>query len=732
MYDGSIVIGTELSTNKFDKQIADLDRKINKEEDKKINIETKLTNQEQELERARKKVDELADAYHNMKEAQERIKAGGRRPSEFAEDFATIQNLQAQYGTLEKIDSAFQKALDKQDALELKVQDTQNKYQAINNEISQYKQKIESINIQKQKAAVDQLKGSIDKVGSSFTGAVKKAGKLVLAIFSIRSAYMLLQRASSELSGYDEQYATNLEYIRFVLTQAIAPVLKYIVNLAMQLLGWINAILQACFGVNLFANGSVEAFQKMKKGASGVGKAVKEIKKQLLGFDEVNVLSSQSDTGTSAGAGGVSMPSFDVSNLKTVPEWLKKIIDVINKLKKYWKELLTVVGAFAAALGTIKLINFITDLLKLQNVTAKTKIGIASMVAGVVLLATSIINLILNWDKMTAKERVITAMLAVVGAAFIALGYAIATGISVATLGIGTIIAAIVALVATVVGLVAKLATEEKAIKKVQKAQEDLTSAKERAKQAEDSYIDAVDRSNETLKTLQEIEQKTKISGKELYKAVQEGTLDYKDMTATQKEVYKAYRDNEIAQEELIKQTGELKNAKKEETIATWEAKMATDAQADGFKDGSQKAIEFKNSVVQAWKEGKLSTEEAQEIISKSMTNMSTDAQQTFQEDIPADIKSGLEPRRYQTTWQKFRSDWDNFIKSLNNAVTITATVVVGGHTGAIGALVNLKKQLGFAKGGIIQLARGGIINQPGRGVPLGRAIGGEARQRTE
>lgn len=347
MYDGSIVIGTELSTNKFDKQIADLDKKIDKEEDKKIIIETKLTNQEQELERARQKADELADAYQKIKAVQEKVSQHKASPAEFE----TMQNLQAQYGSLEKIDGAFQKAISKQDELQLKVQETKNKYEAINNEISQYKQKIESINIQKQKSEVDQLKGSIDKVGNSFSGAVKKAGKLALAIFGIRSAYMMLRRASSELATYDEQYAVNLEYIRFVLTQAIAPVLKYIVNLAMQLLGWINAILQAWFGVNLFANGSVEQFQKMKKGASGVEKAVKQIKKQLMGFDEVNMLTDQSDTGTSAGAGGVgmTMPDFDLSAMQgEPPAWLKWIID--NK-----DLILAILAGIATGLTLIKL-----------------------------------------------------------------------------------------------------------------------------------------------------------------------------------------------------------------------------------------------------------------------------------------------------------------------------------------------------------------------------------------
>lgn len=418
MYDGSIVIGTELSTNKFDKQIADLDRKIDKEEDKKIIIETKLTNQEQELERARQKADELADAYQKIKAVQEKVSQHKASPAEFE----TMQNLQAQYGSLEKIDGAFQKAISKQDELQLKVQETKNKYESINNEISQYKQKIEGINIQKQKSEVDQLKGSIDKVGNSFSGAVKKAGKLALAIFGIRSAYMMLRRASSELATYDEQYATNLEYIRFVLTQAIAPVLKYIVNLAMQLLGWINAILQAWFGVNLFANGSVEQFQKMKKGANGVEKAVKQIKKQLMGFDEVNMLTDQSDTGTSAGAGGVTMPDFDLSAMQgEPPEWLKWIID--NK-----DLILAILAGIATGLTLIRL-----------GMSGIKALGFGLVVTGIVLAVQGLLGFIKDPSWANFGTIIQGIGIAIIGLGVIVGGW------------VGVIVGAVVLVVGTIV-----------------------------------------------------------------------------------------------------------------------------------------------------------------------------------------------------------------------------------------------------------------------------------------
>ena len=343
--DGEITIGTRLSTDKFDKQISDLEKKMKKEEDKKIVIDAKLGSQQEELDKARQKTDALADAYQRLKEVQDRLATKQATPKEFT----TFQDLQNTYGSLEKLGSEFDKALTKQNAIEQKVAQTKYRYDEINAKVSEYKQKIENVKIQRQVADVEKLKQGFNNVGSSVQSTVSKVAKLALGIFGIRSAFMFLRRASSDLASYDQQYATNLEYIRYALTQMIAPVLQWIVNLAAKLLGYINAIMQGWFGINLFSRGSAESFNKMKAGASGVSKAVKEIKKQLAGFDEINMLTDQSDTGTSAGAGGVGMPSFDLSAMQgEVPDWLQWIID-------HKDEILSVLAGIGAGLVFLKL-----------------------------------------------------------------------------------------------------------------------------------------------------------------------------------------------------------------------------------------------------------------------------------------------------------------------------------------------------------------------------------------
>jgi len=367
--DGEITIGTRLDTDKFDRQISDLEKKMKKEEDKKIVIDAKLGSQQEELDKARQKTDALADAYQRLKEVQDRLATGQATPKEFS----TFQDLQNTYGSLEKLGSEFDRALTKQNAIEQKVAQTKYRYDEINAKVSEYKQKIENVKIQKQVSDVEKLKNSFNSIGSSIQSTVKHVARLALGIFGIRSAFMFLRRASSDLASYDQQYAINLEYIRYALTQMIAPVLQWIVNLAAKLLGYINAIMQAWFGINLFSRGSAENFNKMKAGASGASKAVKEIKKQLAGFDEINMLTDQSDTGTSAGAGGVGMPSFDLSAMQgEVPEWLQWIID-------HKDEILSVLAGIATALT---LIHF--------GVKPLTALGIGAMVTGLLITIKSL------------------------------------------------------------------------------------------------------------------------------------------------------------------------------------------------------------------------------------------------------------------------------------------------------------------------------------------------------
>lgn len=370
--DGEITIGTKLDTDKFDKQVSDLEKKMQKEEDKKIVLGAKIEVQEEMLEEAIKKTDELAEAYQKLKQVQDTIASGKATPGQFE----MAQNIQNTYGSMTQLETSFLRALNKQDEINIKTEQMKAKYQEINDKVSEYKQKIENVKIQKQVADVEKLKNSFNSVGGSIQKSIRSVARLALGIFGIRSAFMFLRRASSDLASYDQQYAANIEYIRYALTQAIAPVLQWIVRLAATLLGYINAIMQGWFGINLFSRGSAKNFQKMKAGAGGVAKAVKEIKKQLAGFDEINMLTDQSDSGAGGGGGaGGAIPDFDLSAMQgEPPAWLQWIIDNRDLI-------LSILGGIAAGLLAIKL-----------GASGIQALGIGVMVTGIIYTIQSLLK----------------------------------------------------------------------------------------------------------------------------------------------------------------------------------------------------------------------------------------------------------------------------------------------------------------------------------------------------
>lgn len=320
----------------------------------------------------------------------------------------------AQIVQLERKANELEKELSSPKAVELMSSEELLKLQT---ELEKTKNKLVQLRQQKKKledtAGTKSLTSGVDMLGNSFQNAVSKASRLALSIFGIRSAYNALKRASSDLATYDEQYATNLEYIRFVLTQAIAPVLRGIVQLAMQLLSYVNAITQAWFGINLFSSGSAEQFKKMKAQASGVSKAVKEIKKQLTGFDEVNVLTEQSDTGTSAGG----VPSMDLSGIQgEPPEWLKWIMDNRDTV-------LAILAGIAGAILAIKL--------GLGGIQA---LGIGLVVTGIITAVQSLMAYLQDpsWENFGGVIQ----------------------GIGIAIIGIGIIIGGLPAVIAGVIVLI--------------------------------------------------------------------------------------------------------------------------------------------------------------------------------------------------------------------------------------------------------------------------------------
>lgn len=335
MADGYITIETKLSTNKFDKQVIDLEKKIKNEENKaQLKLKAKLQ-AEDELKRHKQAIFEIEKEYEKTSQQVEHLQSIMSKQSQgislTPQEFTDLQGSEKVIANNEKIGETLDKMYAKEVKLNNAVDRTTLAYKQTKDNVASYKAKIESVNLQKQQAQVDQLKNGFNKMNTSVSSSIKHIGRLALGIFSVASAYRLMSAASSTLGQYDEKYATNLEYIRYLIAQAIAPALKYVVNLASTLLSYLNYILNAWFGITLFSKNSAKNFMKAKNSTGGISKNTGKIKKDLqtTPFDEMNILTDTSDSGTSGGAGGGAIaPSIDPSMLQgEVPDWLKWIAD---------------------------------------------------------------------------------------------------------------------------------------------------------------------------------------------------------------------------------------------------------------------------------------------------------------------------------------------------------------------------------------------------------------------
>ena len=744
MADGWITIGTKLETDKFDKQVRNLETKITKEEQKaQLKIQLKVT-QEKELERTKKQLDDLMNKYKQYEKYQKqylsaqkvmdsgKYKLGSPEYMKAARTELELSSILGQrisgpqpeqFSNFQKIGEQVTLAYMKQEALKDKIKQTEIEYEGINKQVEEYKRNIDQVNIERHNSEVSRLKESFNGVGSAIQNAIHKISRLALGVFGIRSAFMAVRRASSEFASYNPQYAANLEYIRYALTQAIAPVLEYIVGLAKKLLAYIAYIAKAWFGVNIFANASAESFKQAKNNLAGATKQAKELQKTLAGFDEMNIINSTS----TGGGGGVSAdsfvsPDFDLSNLEDIeiPDWVKWIADnkdiIINAIKDIALaflifKTLQIVGIFDAIKGAMgdlvkKFFTWVGQVVSKIGFLrgALLTAGIAAIIIGVYKAIESLIKWMQNptWENFKGILDGLTTAAMGLGAVLIALNTSNPIGwIILAAAAIGKIVTAIIDANIEENNFI----TTEQRIKQ---ATDDLAKARENLKDMTDDYVNAVDKAEEAEKKLQDAQKDTGLSIDDLLDKMETEKLTYKDLDDNERKLYKAYVENEKAQKNLTDQTYKMNTEKLNEEDAIYRVMKACGDSMTSYED-------YKNKIIETYKEGKISAKDAAKAISTALGNMDKDTREQFTQNLPNEIKQGLDPNQYSSDAQKFKNWWNNgFLNSLGNRIKLQIDAYATG-TYSSGNYYD-----------VTRMASGGIINMPNRGVPVG-AIAGEA-----
>jgi len=698
---GTLVIGTDLDASPLEKKLSKLETKLENEKvdlhisySRAEDVKFKLQQTYRELDRLKKKQQELATEIPKKiaeyKALIEKIQMGeGLTPV----DYLNYDKMGTQIDNLKLEQSIVNKQVDdyneKVNKLDFALAKAESSYDKQKDKLSQTTQEVVELkNELKESARTDfsKMNAQLQKTGESIKGTITKVAKWGLALFGIRSIYSAIRSAVNLVASENEGIATQIDVIRKTIAEALLPLAQTILNYIAKIMIYINYVYQRLTGKALFDFD--KAWKKVKDNAKSTEKSVKTIQKTLAGFDEMNILN---DNTTAAGGGGTSK----IDNLKNpfegwenykIPDWVKKIGGYAQFAADNWREFAGMLSLAGVALGLI---------------TGKYGVAIASFIA---YLVTQIPELIFDLKILSGSSNTFEFRLkSLIG-----------------------MINPLAGLIVTAADAYTDLTTETgsttMATRKLEDAQKALKKAQVDLKNATSSYKTALENAKNAEKELKDAEKETGISAEELFEKVKKGEISYRDMNDQQKRVYEAYLNNIDAQKQLKTSEEELTKAEQNLTDATKKEEKATlnDAlakqRAKGDYDG------YKKSVVDAYNEGKISAGEARDYIEQACQDMSDANEKTFTKDLPNDIKSGLDPDKYRNAWTKLKTKWNSFIDGLSSGISLLFSAKTTDNTkkskNAKGAIINSNN--------LPRLAPGGIINQPGRGVPLGSAIGGE------
>lgn len=205
------------------------------------------------------------------------------------------------------------------------------------------------------------IKNQIKQMGSGMKQGLGHVLKYAGALFSLRGIYsMLSNSASSWLSSSNsqaQQLSANIEYMKYALGSALAPVIQMVTNLIYQLLKAVQSVVYAFSGINIFAKATASSMNKTAGNA-------KQASKSLAGVhSEINNVSENNGSGGS----GASAPNMDLSQLDNTPN---KILDAIKNGD--WTSVGSIIG---------EKLNNALDNIPWESIQSKAK-SIATNIAG--------------------------------------------------------------------------------------------------------------------------------------------------------------------------------------------------------------------------------------------------------------------------------------------------------------------------------------------------------------
>lgn len=261
-------------------------------------------------------------------------------------DFTSL-NSQAQklYTEIEMYNKQLDVAKSKMAELKQQTSQTATTQNKLGSFFSAFKQKIEQVkpsilgvknnfskmpNIgQNLSEATQSITNNIKGMGTGFKNGLGQVLKYAGALFSLRSIYSALSSSAnawlSSQNAQAKQLSANIDYMKYAMGSALAPVIQFVTNCVYQLLKAVQSVVYALFRVNIFANASASAFKNAQKQAKNTSKSLSSVHSEIN-----NVGDHNSDA--SPNVGDLSSIDNQMSPLsQKLYDFFKPLVDSWNK-----------------------------------------------------------------------------------------------------------------------------------------------------------------------------------------------------------------------------------------------------------------------------------------------------------------------------------------------------------------------------------------------------------------
>lgn len=260
---------------------------------------------------------------------------------------------------------------------------------------------------------------------------------------------------SSRAASTANAYASALTQCKNAAGAAIAPLAEALLPVVQTLSGWfvaaanaVNQFISALMGKSTYTKAlgvAVDYVGELESGAGGANESLKELKKTILGFDEINALNDTSKTGgRGGGGGGVSVGDmFEEAEIDSnISKVAEKVREVFEKIKEYAEPVLNWINENVDSTALI-IAGLAASIASLSG-NFKVGVGIALSIIGLSMEYDAIKNIASgNGELKDYIKAAIGAALGVSGALLVfgtgPLGWTIGLG-AVLTIGISAVI----------------------------------------------------------------------------------------------------------------------------------------------------------------------------------------------------------------------------------------------------------------------------------------------------